>query len=102
MPFLESIGIFAIIYIVTHLATFFYQLLCPLRIDIKKFGQWALITGSTDGIGKAYAIELAKQGFNIILISRTKDKLEQVSQEIQSQYSKIQVKTVAIDFTSII
>jgi short-subunit dehydrogenase len=39
-------------------------------------------------------------GLNIILISRTKEKLEQVAKEIQSQNSNTQVKTIAVDFTS--
>jgi 17beta-estradiol 17-dehydrogenase / very-long-chain 3-oxoacyl-CoA reductase len=65
MGLLETSGTLAIIYIVARLATFIYQLLCPIRIDIKKFGEWALITGSTDGIGKAYAVELAKRGRDI-------------------------------------
>jgi short-subunit dehydrogenase len=37
---------------------------------------------------------------NVILISRTKEKLEQVAQEIQSKNSNTQVKTIPIDFTS--
>ncbi|CAF3118312.1 unnamed protein product [Rotaria sp. Silwood2] len=99
MSFLETFGAFALICIVARLATFIYQILCPLRVDIKKFGEWALITGSTDGIGKAYAIELAKRGFNVILISRKKEKLEQVAKEIQSKNSNTQVKIIPIDFT---
>ncbi|CAF1031509.1 unnamed protein product [Rotaria sordida] len=99
MSFLETFGALTLIYILVRLATFIYQILCPLRVDIKKFGEWALITGSTDGIGKAYAIELAKRGVNVMLISRTKEKLEQVAKEIQTKYSNTQVKIISIDFT---
>ncbi len=82
---------------------------------MKKFGEWALVTGSTDGIGKAFAFELAKRGnelrwevfnpgdflgLNVVLISRTKEKLEQIEKEIQSKYATTQVKTIPIDFTS--
>ncbi|CAF2707077.1 unnamed protein product [Rotaria sp. Silwood2] len=99
MGFLAATGAFALVYVAARLAAFFYRLLCPVRLDIKKFGEWALVTGSTDGIGRAYAIELAKRGLNVILISRTKEKLEQVAKEIQSKSPTVQVKTIAIDFT---
>uniref|UniRef100_A0A667HKX8 Very-long-chain 3-oxoacyl-CoA reductase n=1 Tax=Lynx canadensis TaxID=61383 RepID=A0A667HKX8_LYNCA len=47
-------------------------------------GEWAVVTGSTDGIGKSYAEELAKHGMKIVLISRSQDKLNQVSSEIMN------------------
>jgi 17beta-estradiol 17-dehydrogenase / very-long-chain 3-oxoacyl-CoA reductase len=62
MAFLETFGGLTLIYILANLASFIYRLLSPVRIDVKKFGEWALVTGSTDGIGKAFAFELAKRG----------------------------------------
>ncbi|CAF1116421.1 unnamed protein product [Adineta steineri] len=100
MGILETAGILAIICILARLGVFIYELLCPKLIDVKTLGQWALVTGSTDGIGKAYAHQLAKRGLNIVLISRTKERLEEVAKEIQNKYSNIQVKTIPIDFTS--
>uniref|UniRef100_A0A2K6EQJ3 Very-long-chain 3-oxoacyl-CoA reductase n=1 Tax=Propithecus coquereli TaxID=379532 RepID=A0A2K6EQJ3_PROCO len=47
-------------------------------------GEWAVVTGSTDGIGKSYAEELAKRGMKVVLISRSQDKLNQVSSEIMN------------------
>ncbi|XP_057605809.1 very-long-chain 3-oxoacyl-CoA reductase-like [Hippopotamus amphibius kiboko] len=47
-------------------------------------GEWAVVTGSTDGIGKSYAEELARHGMKIVLISRLQDKLNQVSSEIMN------------------
>ena len=41
-----------------------------------------VVTGSTDGIGKAYAMELAKRGMNIALISRNQEKLKMVAEQI--------------------
>jgi short-subunit dehydrogenase len=40
------------------------------------------VTGSTDGIGKAYAFELAKRGINVVLISRSPDKLKSTAEDI--------------------
>ena len=42
-----------------------------------------LITGASSGIGKESAIEFAKLGANIVLASRTKEKLEQVANELK-------------------
>lgn len=42
-----------------------------------------LITGASSGIGRDTAIEFAKKGANIVLVSRTKEKLEQVAGELK-------------------
>jgi uncharacterized protein len=42
-----------------------------------------LITGASSGIGKDTAIEFAKKGSNIVLVSRTKGKLEQVAEQLK-------------------
>ncbi|XP_037927431.1 hydroxysteroid dehydrogenase-like protein 1 [Teleopsis dalmanni] len=65
---------------------------------VERFGEWAVITGSTDGIGKYYARELAREGFNVVLISRTKSKLEAVASEIEKKF-KVQVKIIVADFS---
>ncbi|XP_063267061.1 inactive hydroxysteroid dehydrogenase-like protein 1 isoform X2 [Prinia subflava] len=65
---------------------------------VRKYGKWAVVTGSTDGIGKAYAEELAKRGVNIILVSRNKEKLEAVSRSISETY-KVETDTIVADFS---
>ncbi|NWT10210.1 HSDL1 protein, partial [Vireo altiloquus] len=65
---------------------------------IKKYGKWAVVTGSTDGIGKAYAEELAKHGVNIILVSRNKEKLEAVSRSISETY-QVETDFIVADFS---
>ena len=64
---------------------------------------WAVITGCTDGIGAAIGHHLAKQGFNIVLISRTLTKLEDMAKEFkksaESKGKTIQTKIVQIDFS---
>ena len=47
----------------------------------------AVITGASDGIGKAYALELAKRGFNVLLISRTLEKLQDVAKSIGMSFT---------------
>ncbi|XP_005870800.1 PREDICTED: very-long-chain 3-oxoacyl-CoA reductase isoform X2 [Myotis brandtii] len=64
-----------------------------------ELGEWAVVTGSTDGIGKSYAEELAKCGMKVVLISRSQDKLNDVSCEIREKF-KVETKTIAADFAS--
>ena len=58
----------------------------PLNVKKKYGGKWALITGATDGIGKAYAYALAKSNMNIILVSRTQSKLDLTATELVELY----------------
>lgn len=41
-----------------------------------------VVTGGSDGIGKAYAQELARKGLNIVLIARNQEKMRKVASEI--------------------
>ncbi|NXP18233.1 HSDL1 protein, partial [Scytalopus superciliaris] len=65
---------------------------------VKQYGKWAVVTGSTDGIGKAYAEELAKRGVNVILVSRNKEKLEAVSRSIAETY-QVETDFIVADFS---
>ena len=60
-----------------------------------------MVTGATDGIGKAYAEELAEEGMSVVLISRTQSKLNEVEEEIQKNSGDhgIDTKTIAADFS---
>lgn len=46
----------------------------------------ALITGSSSGIGKEFACQLAKQGFNLILVARREQKLKEIARELEEKY----------------
>lgn len=84
-----------------------YRLLSGLRVWVlgngrlvspSRLGQWAVVTGATDGIGKAYAEELGRRGFSIVLISRSQEKLDDVAKTVESKYG-VQTKTIAADFS---
>ncbi|XP_052501282.1 17-beta-hydroxysteroid dehydrogenase type 3 [Budorcas taxicolor] len=67
------------------------------RSFLKSMGKWAVITGAGDGIGKAYSFELARQGFNVVLISRTLEKLQAIAAEIEWTIGST-VKIIQADF----
>lgn len=56
----------------------------------------ALITGASAGIGKALAYQFAQQGFNLILVARRSEALEQIKQDLENRYS-IQVENQIFD-----
>ncbi|EFX74260.1 hypothetical protein DAPPUDRAFT_226844 [Daphnia pulex] len=89
-----------IVYNLSHFVyTTFVGRLLGHGLVISKCGPWAVVTGATDGIGKSYARLLAAEGLNVVLISRTPAKLEKVANEIKSDFSSVDIKTIAVDFT---
>ena len=50
------------------------------------FNKTILITGSSDGIGKALALEFSKLGANIILLGRNSDKLDRVYDQLDQSH----------------
>ena len=58
----------------------------------------ALITGASTGIGAAYAAHLAKRGYDLILVARNKDKLENLAVRLAAQ-SGVDVRALPADLT---
>ena len=68
--------------------------------DLRKYGDWAVVTGCTDGIGLQYALQLAAKGFNIVVISRSEEKLEAVSKQITEKFN-VKTKIIVYDFAKV-
>ncbi|KAE8447497.1 hypothetical protein EG329_010627 [Mollisiaceae sp. DMI_Dod_QoI] len=58
---------------------------------------WAIVTGSSDGIGRAYAYELANLGFNVVLHGRNSSKLHHVRHDLQVEYPHLQFRILVLD-----
>ena len=67
--------------------------------DFAKYGKWSVVTGATDGIGLAFAEELAKKGQKIVLISRNPEKLKTTAEKIKKDYNT-ETKVIAVDFSN--
>lgn len=59
----------------------------------------ALITGASTGIGAVYADRLAKRGYDLILVARSQDKLNEVAKRIGSSTGR-KVETLQADLTA--
>lgn len=70
-----------------------------LNVNFVEMGKWAVITGASDGLGKAYSDGLAAKGMNVVLISRNEDKLKATAEDIEHKY-KVQTKTISVDYTN--
>ena len=60
---------------------------------------WAVVTGCTSGIGEGFVHELASRGFNVLMLSRSLEKLQATREAIKSAYPSVIVEVAAIDFT---
>ncbi|XP_040907725.1 hydroxysteroid (20-beta) dehydrogenase 2 [Toxotes jaculatrix] len=107
MSFTDVLTIIGGFTIVFHLLKLAWKCWCGLRefvlsefwqVDLRTHGQWAVVTGATSGIGKAYASELAQRGLDVVLVSRSDDKLQTVAKEIEDQYGR-KTCTIQVDFT---
>ncbi|MBS2098965.1 SDR family NAD(P)-dependent oxidoreductase [Carboxylicivirga linearis] len=58
----------------------------------------AVITGPTSGIGKAFAQELANQGYNLVLVARNKPKLQELIRELTDKFN-VKIKGVDADLS---
>lgn len=59
-----------------------------------KFGPWAVVTGASDGIGYAFAENLAARGLNLVLVARRAGPLTALADKILASHStKVQVIT---------
>jgi len=92
-------GAVALTQALSFLSILYKTLIRPGK-NLKKCGEWAVVTGATDGIGKAMAFELARKGSSVFLLSRTESKLAAVKAEIEEKYPKVGVKTLAVDFSN--
>jgi uncharacterized protein len=79
-----------------------YKFCCQYNVPSEKYGEWltetfkigkwALITGASSGIGKAFAEDAAAQKMNLILVSNENNDLQTTCTEIREKYN---VETIA-------
>ncbi|WP_098744311.1 SDR family oxidoreductase [Paenibacillus sp. EZ-K15] len=66
-------------------------------MDMGLNNKTALVTGSTKGIGKAIAIELAREGVHVLINGRNHDEVEQTVNDIKSQFPATSPQNAAAD-----
>lgn len=64
-----------------------------------KYGEWALITGGSTGIGFAFAQQLAANGYNLVLVARNQGRLNEAQAQIQAKYP-VEIRLLGLDLTA--
>jgi len=92
----HGIGCLTLTKFIIDVAFWLYACFARPAKDLKKvYGEWAVVTGATDGIGKAMALELSKQGMKLLLVSRTQSKLDDAAKEMKGTGHE----TLCIDYS---
>lgn len=64
------------------------------------YGPCAVIAGGSYGLGGSFAVQLAEQGFDLILAARNSEVLNRFAAELRERFPKIKVEEVAADLSS--
>jgi len=69
------------------------------KLDVGRFGPWAVVTGASSGIGREFARQLAANGFNLVLVSRQGAVLEQLGKTLR-QRRGIEYRVIEADLST--
>lgn len=66
--------------------------------SLERYGPWAVVTGASDGIGRAFAQHLAGQGVNLVLVARRRPALRKLADELERLHG-VQCRVFAADLS---
>ena len=64
-----------------------------------KYGEWALVTGASAGIGLEFARQLAREGMSVVLTARREDRLNTLAAELRAEFH-VDTRVVAADLAA--
>jgi len=64
-----------------------------------RYGPWALVAGASDGIGEAFARDIAERGVNVLLLARREALLARLASEIRAAHG-VEARPLVADLTA--
>ncbi|MCB9664674.1 MAG: SDR family NAD(P)-dependent oxidoreductase [Alphaproteobacteria bacterium] len=61
----------------------------------ERYGPWALVAGASEGLGRAWSLELARRGLPVVLVARREGALQEVAAEVRAL--GVEAHVVALD-----
>jgi uncharacterized protein len=68
-------------------------------VDISVYGPWAVVTGASSGIGRAFAEYLGAAGVNLVLVARSTDRLESLGAALMREHG-VAYRVVTVDLST--
>lgn len=64
----------------------------------EKYGEWGIILGATEGVGKAFCEKIAAGGMNVVMVGRREQMLQELGKEIAAKYG-VEYLVIRADFS---
>jgi hypothetical protein len=65
----------------------------------ERYGEWALVTGASAGIGTAFAHALAREGHSVALVARREQRLRELAAELEREHG-VRTRVIAADLAT--
>ncbi|MEO8357419.1 MAG: SDR family NAD(P)-dependent oxidoreductase [Chloroflexota bacterium] len=66
----------------------------------QRYGRWGIIAGASEGLGAAYAHELASRGLNLVLVARRSELLQELASQLSKKHS-IKTQIMVLDLSAL-
>ena len=63
---------------------------------VTRYGQWAVIAGASEGLGAAFAAELAGRAMHLLLLARREEQLAELAERLRRPHG-VEVRYLALD-----